>query len=73
MLKSGTMGIIEQILDMARQEGIAAGLRKGLFQAKTEFVKYLFQHTSHSIEEIAQLANVSDGFARKIKKSLAGA
>ena len=78
------MGITEQILDMARQEGEKVGLRKGravglregktagrnegLLIGKTEFVKNLLQHTSHSIEDIARLANVSEIFILEISK-----
>ncbi len=71
--KSGTMGITEQIIDLAKQEGETAGLLKGeslgLLKGKTEFVKNLLGHTSHSLEEIMRLADVPAEFVKKIKET----
>lgn len=46
------------------------GLEKATVERNTAFVKYLLQHTSHSIDEIAKLVNVPEGFVRKIRESL---
>ena len=53
------------------EKGLEKGLQKGLVKAtadrNTAFVEYLLQHTTHSVEEIAELVGVSTEFVKKIK------
>jgi len=57
-----TMGIEEMLLERAKQEGMEKG--------KHLFVKNLLTDTNFSIAKIAALANVTEAFVRKVKKSL---
>ncbi len=41
----------------------------GKEEGKEEFVKYLLENTEFTISKIANLANVTEAFVRKIKKS----
>jgi flagellar biosynthesis/type III secretory pathway protein FliH len=69
--KFETMGIIEQVVDLAKQEGMEAGLNEGmkagLNKAKEDFVKNFLKHTSHSVKEIAKLVDVSEKFVLTIR------
>lgn len=52
------MGIIEQVIEMEKEE------------VREKFVKYLLQHTNHSIQEIARITETSIDFVIEIKNSL---
>ena len=47
------------------------GLAKATIERNTAFVKSLLQNTSHSVEEIAKLVNVSQEFVLQIKQAVA--
>ena len=69
-----TMGIREQVLDIAKKEGIAVGEKngfvKGVKKSKTEVVKNLLAADKFSTQEIANFASVTEAFVLEIKKSL---
>ena len=56
------MGIREQVLEMAKMEGLAEG--------KTEVVRNLITSNRFTIAEIANFAGVSEIFVTEVKKSL---
>jgi hypothetical protein len=58
--KTRTMGILEQIAEIRAE--------KATKESKTAFVKKLLQKTTHSVEEIADLVEVSIAFVEKIKR-----
>jgi len=64
--KKNTMGLIEQIAEMRVQE---AEERTNEANHK-KFVTYLLMNTSHSLEEIASIVNVSVSFVEKVKEGL---
>ncbi|TDE11628.1 hypothetical protein [Dyadobacter psychrotolerans] len=60
--KQRTMGIREQVLEMAKMEGLAEG--------KTEVVKNLLTSNRFTIAEISNFAGVSEVFVAEVKKAL---
>ena len=60
------MGIREQILQITKEEGVKIGAEK----AKISLVKNLLLKTNHSLQEIADLAEVSIDFVLEVKKQL---
>jgi hypothetical protein len=64
--KKNTMGLIEQITKMRVQE---AEERTNEANHK-KFVTYLLMNTSHSLNEIASIVNVSVSFVEKVKEEL---
>ena len=62
--KENTMGIIEAIKKIEREEGI----EKGLEQKSYEVVSNLLNAGKFTVSEIANFANVSEAFVRKVKK-----
>ena len=64
-----TMGIREQVLDMAKKEGIALGEERGIEKGKTEVVKNLIAIGKFNTEEIANFAGVDQGFVLKVMKT----
>jgi predicted transposase YdaD len=84
--KTETMGIVEFVLDRARNEGIDEGIQKGMEKGMErgieegikkgqqerdqEFVKSLLTNTDFDIAKIAGLVNVTGAFVRKVKKSM---
>lgn len=51
-----------------REEGKAEGIQIATDERNTAFIKYLLQNTTHSIEQIADLVNVSPDFVTNIKR-----
>jgi hypothetical protein len=68
--KKEAMGIEEFMLDRAKNEGIQEGLKKGQEEKALKFVKSLLLNTVHTIPKIARLADTTEAFVRKVKKSL---
>lgn len=64
--KIRTMGIFEQIAQVEKEEAREEAIEK----SKAAFVKKLLQKTIHSVEEIADLAEVSVDFVLKVKNQL---
>ncbi len=60
--KKNNMGLIEQIAEMRVQEAEESNHRK--------FVTYLLLNTTHSLEEIASIVNVSVSFVEEVKEGL---
>lgn len=50
------------------EEGKAEGIKIATDERNTVFIKYLLQNTTHSIEQIADLVNVSPDFVTSIKR-----
>ncbi|WP_221391187.1 hypothetical protein [Dyadobacter sp. NIV53] len=81
-----TMGIREMVMERAKKEGLEKGLKQGLEQgieqgieqgqekgielSKIEFVKNLLATGRFTINEITNLANVSETFVNEVKNSL---
>ncbi|WP_221394658.1 hypothetical protein [Dyadobacter sp. NIV53] len=61
-----SMGIREQVLDIAKKEGIEKGIEKG----KMEVVKNLLTIGRFNTEEIASFAGVTQAFVLEVKKTL---
>ena len=61
--KQRTMGIREQVLEMAKMEGLAEG--------KAEVVKNVLLSNRFTIAEIANFASVSEAFVTEVKKTQA--
>ena len=57
-------------LDYARHEGIGIGMEKGMEKGKAEVVKNLLSAGSFTIAKIANFANVTEAFVRKVKKEI---
>ncbi len=72
--KHKTMGIVEFVLERAKNEGVEIGLEQGIEigEAKKDvaFVKSLLIQTDFSIERIAQVAYVTVAFVEKIKADM---
>lgn len=68
--KQNTMGIIEAIKKIEREEAFEKGMEKGLEKGKTDFVKYLLSQSDFKISKIAELVGVSESFVRKVKKTM---
>jgi hypothetical protein len=60
------MGIIEQFAEIKEKEG----LERGREEATRTFVENLLKQSSHSLEDIASLTNVSLETVKKIKSEL---
>ncbi len=65
MVEGRAEGIVE-----GKAEGKAEGIQIATNERNTAFIKYLLQNTTHSIEQIADLVNVSTEFVTSIKGSL---
>ncbi len=72
--KKETMGIIETIKKIEREEafekGIERGIEKGAQQKSYEFVKNLLSNTNFTIAKVASLANVTEAFVKKVQTSM---
>lgn len=75
--KKRTMGIKELVLQLAREEGLEQGREQGLEQgwkkAKASIVANLLQKSNHSLQEIAEFAEVSIDFVLEVKNKLSSA
>lgn len=65
-----TMGIEEMLIERFKKEGREEGREEALQEAKLSFVKNLLLNTNFTVTKIATLANVTEDFVRKVKKSL---
>jgi hypothetical protein len=65
-----TMGIIETIKMITREEALEEGIEKGENKKNLEFVKNLLLNTDFSISKIAALAGVSEDFAKEVQSNL---
>ena len=61
---------IEYDLELARKEGIEKGIEKGMEKGKSEVVRNLLSADKFSIAEIANFANVTEAFVRKVKREM---
>ena len=52
------------------EEGIEKGIEKGSEEKSFEFVKNLLASNKFSIPEIANFADVSESFVRRVKKEI---
>jgi hypothetical protein len=76
--KQNTMGIIETIkkiereeaFEKGRKEGIEKGIEKGRKEGKAAIVSNLINTGKFTISEIANFSNVPEAFVKKIKKGL---
>lgn len=68
--KKISMGIIETIKQIELQKGIKKGIEKGMEKKNLEFVKSLLLNTDFNIKKIAGLANVGEGYVKKVKDTL---
>ena len=59
---------IEHDRHEAMQQGLEKGIEKGIEKGKTEVVKNLLSSDKFNVAEIANFANVSEAFVRKVKK-----
>ncbi len=64
--KKNTMGIIETIKKIEREEGIEEGMERG----KAEVVKNLLLADKFTLAEIANFASVTVAFVKKVQKDL---
>lgn|GEM_PF-6647809 len=68
----------KQGLEQGKKEGIKEGIKKGKKEGKKEgieetkllFVKNLLSNTNFSVPKIAALADVTEAFVQKVKKTL---
>jgi predicted transposase YdaD len=67
-----TMGIIEQMHEIKRQEGIEEGRREGIQEGLENAVQKLLVNTALSPEEIAKVVEVPLSLVKKIKRELEG-
>ncbi len=67
-----TMGIIEQMHEIKRQEGVEEGRREGIQAGLENAVRKLLINTEFSPEEIAKAVEVPVTLVKKIKKELKG-
>jgi predicted transposase YdaD len=67
-----TMGIIEQMHEIKRQEGVEEGRREGIQEGLENAVRKLLVNTEFSPEEIANVVEVPLALVKKIKKELKG-
>jgi predicted transposase YdaD len=65
-----TMGIEEMLVERFKKEGEEKGMQKGIEKGKTAVVKNLLMANKFTITEIADFADVTEAFVRKVKKSL---
>jgi hypothetical protein len=69
-----TMGIIETIKMLTREEGIEIGLEQGLEKGEEKkslkVVTRMLQSEKFSISEISNFADVSEDFVRKVQKEI---
>ena len=52
------------------KKGMEKGIEKGVEKGKVAFVKNLLLHTDFTIAKIAGLADVTEAFVKKVKKTL---
>jgi hypothetical protein len=64
--KERTMGIRELATQLIEERGIEIGMEKG----QTTFVTNLLLKTDHSLQQIAELADVSIDFVIEVKNNL---
>lgn len=67
-----TMGIVEQIHEITRQEGVKEGLKMGKEIGLAKAVRVFLSNTEFSAEKIAELVGVPLSFVENIKKELSG-
>lgn len=65
------MGVKEILLDRRKKEGIELGIEKGRQEERFEFVERLIEKLGLSDEQIADVANVSMDFVKKVREELA--
>ncbi|WP_159468080.1 hypothetical protein [Dyadobacter sp. 3J3] len=68
--KETSMGIIETIKMLAKEEGMEEGLEKGLENGKVIFVRNLLSNYDFDVNKIAMLADVSADFVEKVQAEL---
>ncbi|HEY4064134.1 MAG TPA: hypothetical protein VGM30_19645 [Puia sp.] len=66
------MGIIEQMHEIKRQEGVEEGRREGIQKGLESVVQKLLVNTEFSPEEIAKLVEVPVALVKKVKNGLKG-
>lgn len=69
--RSTPMGVKEILLDRRKKEGIELGIEQGRQEERFEFVERLIEKLGLSDEQIADVANVSMDFVKKVRKELA--
>ncbi len=67
---SSTMGIEELLLDRAKKQGLTRGVKQEKQRRDRKIVLNLLDHTDFSDEQIAKLAEVSEEYVAKLRKSL---
>lgn len=65
--KQNTMGIIETIKKIEREEGFEKGIEQGIEQGKEQVVKNLLATGKFTIAEIANFADVPESFVKKVR------
>ena len=65
-----TMGIIETIKMLTREEALEEGIEKGREKEKINFVHNLLLNTDFDVARIATLTGASQAFVKKIKKEI---
>jgi len=68
--RSNTMGIEELLLEKARHDGLQKGLQKGRIEKDKQTVRNLILKLDLSDEQIADVAEVSTDFVKKVRASL---
>ena len=68
--KKITMGIIETIKKIEREEGIEIGIEKGIEKGKEQVVQNLLSIKKFTIAEIANFTNVTEAFVKKVRAAL---
>lgn len=68
--KQNTMGIIETIKKIEREEGFEKGIEQGIEQGKEQVVKNLLVTGKFTIAEIANFAGVPESFVKKIRAAV---
>lgn len=64
------MGIIETIKQIQLEEAFEKGIQKGIEKKNREFIFNVMHAGRFTISEIANFANVSESFVKKLKKEL---
>ena len=68
-----SMGIVEMLVERGKkaihEAAMEKGIEKGKEESKTEFVKNLLAANKFTVVEIANFANVTEAFVRKVKKT----
>jgi hypothetical protein len=68
--KKITMGIMETIKQIEREEVFEKGIEKGIEKKSREFIQNLLTTGKFSVSEIAGFAGVTEPFVRKVRASL---